>query len=404
MGAVWREDIIYKIIAISLAILLWLYVTADGNSPIERSFTLNLEYLNLSGELVLVEKVDTVDIKIRGNEKVINTLSQNDLRASVDASQVTPGEHSLLIRIANPAGTEVIDIYPKETKIEVDKIAEKQVPVTLALLGETAHGYSSFKASVKPSHIVLRGPETILTTIVEARAEVNLDSAQTNLALNLPVKVQDQWGNFYNGDIFTMSPSTVEVFVPIVRDTPSKTVPIRVVLEGTPATNYRVSRTIIEPETVQILGSVNALDKIDIIQSRPVSVNGISENKVIEVELVAPTGVTFSSEERVKVIIQVEEVRKERELEKNLVVRNAKADHEVVLTSQVIKVRVEGAGNSIDKITAEDIEVFIDVKDLEPGQHEVEVQHRKPRDVEVLKIEPQRVKIEIRKIESIDNG
>jgi YbbR domain-containing protein len=32
MGKIWREDIIYKIVAISLAILLWLYVTADGNS------------------------------------------------------------------------------------------------------------------------------------------------------------------------------------------------------------------------------------------------------------------------------------------------------------------------------------------------------------------------------------
>ena len=55
--------------------------------------------------------------------------------------------------------------------------------------------------------------------------------------------------------------------MPIVSDTPSKTVPIRVSLEGSPAVNYRVSRTIIEPETVQILGSLNALDKIDFIQA-----------------------------------------------------------------------------------------------------------------------------------------
>jgi YbbR domain-containing protein len=197
--------------------------------------------------------VETVDIILRGDERVISRLSENDLRATVDASQLTPGDHSLPVRIANPAGTEVIDIYPKEAKITVDRVAEKQVPVTLALLGETAHGYSSFKATVKPSHIVLRGPVSILETIVEARAEVNLDSAQTNLTLNLPVKVQDKWGNFYNGNMFTLTPSTVEVFVPIVSDTPSKTVPIRVSLEGSPAVNYRVSRTIIEPETVQIL-------------------------------------------------------------------------------------------------------------------------------------------------------
>lgn len=404
MGKIWREDIIYKIVAISLAILLWLYVTADGNSPIERSFTLNLDYLNLSNELALVGSVETVDIILRGDERVISRLSENDLRATVDASQLTPGDHSLPVRIANPTGTEVIDIYPKEAKITVDRVAEKQVPVTLALLGETAHGYSSFKATVKPSHIVLRGPVSILETIVEARAEVNLDSAQTNLTLNLPVKVQDKWGNFYNGNMFTLTPSTVEVFVPIVSDTPSKTVPIRVSLEGSPAVNYRVSRTIIEPETVQILGSLNALDKIDFIQARTVSVSGISENKVTEVGLIAPDGVTFSSVEKVKVIIQVEEVRKEKEFEKNLVIRNVGENHEVILNTPTVKVQLEGLGNSIDKVTADDIEVFIDVKDLEPGLHEVLVQYRKPQDVGLIKIEPQKVDIEIRKKESVDSG
>ena len=230
-----------------------------------------------------------------------------------------------------------------------------------------------------------------------------MDSAQTNLTLNLPVKVQDKWGNFYNGNMFTLTPSTVEVFVPIVSDTPSKTVPIRVSLEGSPAVNYRVSRTIIEPETVQILGSLNALDKIDFIQARMVSVSGISENKVTEVGLIAPDGVTFSSVEKVKVIIQVEEVRKEKEFEKNLVIRNVGENHEVILNTPTVKVQLEGLGNSIDKVTADDIEVFIDVKDLEPGLHEVLVQYRKPQDVGLIKIEPQKVDIEIRK-KKVDSG
>ena len=155
---------------------------------------------------------------------------------------------------------------------------------------------------------------------------------------------------------------------------------------------------------MQILGSVNALDKIDFIQARPVSVSGISENKVTEVGLIAPDGVTFSSVEKVKVIIQVEEVRKEKEFEKNLVIRNVGENHEVILNTPTVKVQLEGLGNSIDKVTADDIEVFIDVKDLEPGLHEVLVQYRKPQDVGLIKIEPQKVDIEIRKKESVDRG
>ena len=100
----------------------------------------------------------------------------------------------------------------------------------------------------------------------------------------------------------------------------------------------------------------------------------------------------------------MEEVRKEKEFEKNLVIRNVGENHEVILNTPTVKVQLEGLGNSIDKVTADDIEVFIDVKDLEPGLHEVLVQYRKPQDVGLIKIEPQKVDIEIRKKESVDSG
>ena len=67
------------------------------------------------------------------------------------------------------------------------------------------------------------GSVSILETIVEARAE-DLDSAQTNLTLNLPVKVQDKWVIFIM-EICLLTPSTVEVCAHSY-DTPSKTVPI----------------------------------------------------------------------------------------------------------------------------------------------------------------------------------
>ena len=87
--------------------------------------------------------------------------------------------------------------------------------------------------------MVIRGPQNLVDDLEEARADVNLNNAQSNLTLNLPIKVQDKWGNWYGTDSLNIIPNTVEVFIPIVEDTPSKTVPVKPVFEGRPAKAIR---------------------------------------------------------------------------------------------------------------------------------------------------------------------
>jgi len=289
MGEQWKDNLIYKVIAILLAILLWLYVTADQNPPLEKTLGISINYENLRDDLSLASKINTVNVKIRGDQKIINTLSLKDFKATVDLSQVKMGEQMIPVKIGNPLGVEIMGIDPKEVPVDIDAIAEKQVPVQVALLGQTAHGYSSFKASVKPSQVVIRGPKDIIDTLEEARADVNLNSAQSNLVLNLPIKVQDKWGNWYGADLLNIIPNTVEVFIPVAQDTPSKTVPVKPVFEGRPALGYQIARILVEPETVKILGQFNKLDTIDRVQTIPVILTDVKENVIQEVDLSVPS-------------------------------------------------------------------------------------------------------------------
>jgi len=399
MGDMWKDNLIYKIIAVLLAILLWLYVTADQNPPLEKTLNLSVNYENLREDLTLTSKINVVNVKIRGDQKLINSLGLKDFKAVVDLSQVRMGEQMVPVKIENSLGVEIVDVYPKEVMINVDKIAEKQVPVTVALLGQTAHGYSSFKASVKPSQVVIRGPENVLQTLEEARADVNLNFAQSNLVLNLPVKVQDKWGNWYGSDSLTIIPNTVEVFIPVVQDTPSKTVPVKPVFEGKPAPGYQVARILVEPETVKILGQFNKLDTIDRVQTLPVILNDIKENIVQEVDLSIPSGVTLLYGTKVKVIIQVEESAVQKSFDVPVKVHNTKNSQKVTLAAETVKVKVEGKKDIIDKLTAQDIKAYVDVAGIDFGAHELEVQIDAPGDVQLLSIEPKKVKVEIKALE-----
>ena len=62
----WRDNIIYKVVAVLFAVLLWLYVSAEDNPPIEKTLTLDIVYENLSEELAVIRKDTDVSIKVRG--------------------------------------------------------------------------------------------------------------------------------------------------------------------------------------------------------------------------------------------------------------------------------------------------------------------------------------------------
>ncbi|MDN5323626.1 MAG: hypothetical protein PWQ67_2080 [Clostridia bacterium] len=399
MGETWKDNLIYKMIAILLAILLWLYVSADQNPPIEKTLNLTVNYDNLRDDLTLTSKGNSVNVKIRGDQKVINSLGLKDFKASVDLSQVKMGEQSLPVKIVNPLGVEIVEISPKEVKVNVDKISEKQVPVKVALLGQTAHGYSSFKASVKPSQVVIRGPRNILENLVEARADVNLNNAQSNLVLNLPIKIQDRWGNWYGPDSLNIIPNTVEVFIPIIQDTPSKTVPVKPIFEGTPAQGYQITRILVEPETVKILGHFNKLDTIDRVQTLPISLTDAKEDIIKEVDLSVPSGVTLLYGTKVKVMIQIEEGAVQMNFDLPVNIHNNKSTQKVVLASETVKIKIEGKKEIVEKLLPKDFQAFVDVSGLELGTHELEVQVDAPSDIQVLKIEPVKLKVEIKHLE-----
>lgn len=395
MAKFWQDNLIHKVIALLLAMILWLYVITDENPPIDKITNVNITYENLNEEYVLTEKVTSVNVKVKGDSKIVNNLSEKDIVANVDLSHVQLGRQSIAVKVSTNVGIEITDIFPREISINVDKVAEKQVPVKIALMGQTAHGYSSFKATVKPSHVVLRGPQDILKNIVEARVDVNLDDAKANLELNLPMKVQDQRGNTYSTENLKMNPETVEVFVPVLKDTPSKTVPIKSVFRGKPASNYQISRTILEPETVKILGQFDNLENINYINTEPIDIENISENTTKEVDLRIPEGLSTLYEAKVKVMIQVEEKPKPVTFERKINIRNQEEGKKVKINPTLAYIKVEGNKEIVNHLNTKNVQLFADVAGLELGTHQVEVSADVPLNVQILKIDPMQVTVEI---------
>jgi YbbR domain-containing protein len=120
---IFLDDFWLKLFSTALAVLIWLLVTfasqKEGNVK-ERVFT-SVPVKLVSGSMdVRSFQVypDRVDVRMKGNAKMIDNLQDSDIHARVDLTGVEAA-HFLRkpVEVAAPAGVTLLDTAPQEVQI-----------------------------------------------------------------------------------------------------------------------------------------------------------------------------------------------------------------------------------------------------------------------------------------------
>lgn len=401
MRDIFTKNIGYKITALILALLFWFY----QNPMLEKTITgVAVGYTGLQEGLVVVDFTETADIRVQGAAKIIDPLKAQDLKVSIDLSQALEGETVIPLgtgTVTAPEGVEVIGTKPKNIQFFIDTLKERQLPVKVEYANKVAPGYSSFEPIITPSIIVVRGASQVLDKIETARVTVDLNNATDNLELALPIQLLDTEGKIVPLDKLQVSPDKVQVFVPVVRDMPTKTVIIKPVLVGTPQDGYVVARTVVEPDTMKISGSTEKLDQLDHILTRPIDITGINMNRTYQTGLDAPEGVSVLYHSMVKVTVQLDETPVTRKFEDvTLILENQPSGVQANLNPGKVNVTVKGPRAVIENLLMADIRAVIDLKgiDLETVQEEgitkeVRVILPSTGNIQLMEVEPSTVEI-----------
>lgn len=392
-----KKDLIYKIAALFLAILLWFFVTNLKNPVDERTISVPLSYHGLKEGLVIGEKPDHLDVRLRGIRSLLNPLTEKDIKATVDLSEAKLGESSYLVNVTTPPGIELVQIKQGYTVLlKVDAILMRQLAIQVEVLGSVADGYSSYDPVVTPSTIVVRGAKQILDRLETAQVTIDLNQAKDNLVLNPPVNLLDTDKNPVSPGNLEISPATVQVFVPVIQNIPTKTVPIKPELVGTPKEQWRVARVVLEPETVKITGPYEKLAAIDHVLTQPIDTQGIEQNLATQVGLVPPEGVSLLYEPAVKVVVHLEEAPIAKIIEGVVIeAQNQPEGVTVEINPHAVNITVQGSRKIIDTLTPENLKGVVDLKDLTPGTYQLEAMIKAPSDVQVTKVTPNMIDVAI---------
>jgi len=172
-GRLLFENLWLKIAALVLSVLLWMFVSAKGQTEI--SFDVQVDYINIPKGLEISKRsAKTAVVVLRGHESLLKNVRQGDVRIAVDMGKAKEGEGVFSLKkddVTAPRATSVIKIEPSTVKVLVEHAVVKDVPVRPVLSGSPEIGYTVRSVELKPKEVTIEGAASEVNKVTYLKTE-----------------------------------------------------------------------------------------------------------------------------------------------------------------------------------------------------------------------------------------
>ena len=162
-----------KMLSVALAISLWFFVTYRGQS--EMGLDAPIEFKKVpKGMELLRQNIKSVNLNIRGHERMLKNLRPMDVRVLIDMSDAKKGENEFYFDKADiviPRTIKVLRMDPTYIRVVLDESVSKVLPVKVPLIGSVEKGYRIKALSVNPQYVTVEGAKAEVQRIAVLRTE-----------------------------------------------------------------------------------------------------------------------------------------------------------------------------------------------------------------------------------------
>ena len=370
------------IVSLLLAFLVFIFIDRSSSVMIDQYAEILYDQpvtAVFNEELYVVEGLpEKVDITLIGQRRHIFLAKQSPSKGvSVDLTGLKPGNHKVTLK------------YSQRLKSLDYKLDPSQVTVTIYNKESETRGltYDLLHQDSLDSKLFIKGVELDRTDVIVKGAKYKLEKVATVKALvdatkiprqktgditlkDVPLVAYDTNGKIVDVEIV---PKTVDAKITIT--SPSKEVPIKIVPTGKLAFGKAIKSIDSSVYSVTVYGDEDSVSKLEQLEVE-IDVNDLKSDKEYNVTLKKPAGITEISSKTVKIKVSVDNsITKEFD---NISVSadNVPAGCKAQAMSEEdsrITVIVEGSEDVINSLDPSTIKASVNLKDREPGQHEIEV-------------------------------
>ncbi|GEM_PF-1614375 len=311
LDRIWSSRWALRVISLLVGITVWAYVGGGLIRDASATLTVPIAFLNLGDNLTFVAKQREVKIELSGSRATIETIRPEQIRCSVNLSNLKSGLYRLPIEVLIPPTVTLRNVDPTTVEVEIKRLLEKNMPVVLSTTGRPMEGFLVDRIEVEPDSVVVRGPEDEVGSIKEVKLVVDLEGMADSSEVEVPVVLESS-AQVTNTSV---SPPRVKARIALKEGWPRKTVPVRLELTGEVPEDYRLVGLRHSPSQVTLEGPESALKGLEEVRTTSFDLSSIIGSASFDARLVLPQGLRALEGDRVRVELLVEERREKLTLQ-----------------------------------------------------------------------------------------
>ena len=395
-----------SIIIMSLIISVFVFYQVDKKSTTLLETNAKVLYnqpvvATYNDEEYVVEGIpETVDITMIGSRANLYLAKQlSNQVITVDLSDLKVGTHQVSLKYKQSIPNVEYKLDPSSVRVtiknkqslskniseEVINVDELNTKYSISDIKLVDSSYEETQGDDKKevednevSKVVVKGSEEQIKNVSIVKALIDVSNIGQNIKTgNNNIKDVPLVAYNSKGEIMDVELVPSKVMAKVNLESTSKEVPVEIVPKGIEDIVFGKSIESITSSIskVTIYGTSENLDTINKI-SVPINVKNIKDNKNYTKTIKLPKGVRDISNKTVTIKIKLGDEASTEVSGVKLSYRNLSSDCSVQVSqesSTEIPVILKGVDSVIKEITATDIEAYIDLKGLEPGEHTVDV-------------------------------
>ena len=375
MGRWFWENVGRLLLALLLALLVWVVAVNEENPTEERTFEepVAVELMNTPADLIRVGPVVTETlVTIRAPRSTWEALTAEQIHLSANLAGQTPGAHDIPVdwRIDQSTAL-VIKLTPAFIRITLESRATRELPISVETSGEAAQGYEASAPRPSISRVAITGPASAVDRVSQILVSISLANRKQDFRGEAPLIPIDASGKPVSG--VTLTPPIAQIVVPVTQKAGFRDVAVKVVTQGQVAVGYRITNITVAPPVLTVSSGdpLRVGDLPGYVETQPLDITGASDDIVQRLTLALPEGVAPVGEQSVLVQVNIAAIEGSLTVPRKLEVQGLAPGLTASPSPETVDVLLLGPLPVLDTLKPEDVIVFIDLQDLGPGTHQV---------------------------------
>lgn len=376
-----------KVVSLVLAVLLYAIVNYNALST---SFQSSLRYSKTLSDVTVLAKYNSDTFEISGLPEKVDVILTGDAANVTSAANaengtvicdldgLTEGEHEIKLTTEGYGNNVNVVVNPTNVNVVMKKKTTRQFDISYDFINQDKMEqiYSAGTPEFEYTKINVRASKDTLDSIAVVKALIDVSGQSADFEQDAVLVAYDSSGKPVNADIV---PNTVHVKVPVT--SPNKSVNIQVQVSGEVPDGKAIDSITMDQQTVTIYGSETTLANIDQVVVT-LDAGTLTKDSTVLRPIVLPAGVTSATNTQVTMNITLADAEEKTidDIPINVINNNKHYKASQPDNKTTTSVTVKGTKNNIDKLAADDINVYIDMKDVQPGLQKFALQIEQPKD------------------------